>query len=74
MRLYTEALLAYVMTLKAVSHITGIHKCVVKDIDKARLECLYVTVNKDEKKTLIKPEQQARFIGIDAFKLHDGHK
>ena len=62
MRLYTEALLAYGMTLKEVVHITGLHKCVVKDIDK------------DGKKTLIKPEHQARFIGIDEFKLHDGHK
>lgn len=62
------------MTLKEVAHITGLHKCVVKDIDKARLEGLYVTVDKDGKKTLIKPEQQARFIGIDEFKLHDGHK
>lgn len=62
------------MTLKEVAHITGLHKCVVKDIDKARLEGLYVTVDKDGKKTLIKPEQQARFTGIDDFKLHDGHK
>ena len=62
------------MTLKEVAHITGLHKCVVKDIDKARLEDLYVTIDKDGKKTLIKPEQQARFIGIDEFKLHDGHK
>lgn len=74
LRQYTEALLAYGMTLKEVAHITGLHKCVVKDIDKARLEGLYVTVDKDGKKTLIKPEQQARFIGIDEFKLHDGHK
>ena len=74
LRQYTEALLAYGLTLKEVAHITGLHKCVVKDIDKARLEGLYVTVDKDGKKTLIKPEQQARFIGIDEFKLHDGHK
>ena len=74
LRLYTEALLAYGMTLKEVAHITGLHKCVVKDIDKARLEGLYVTIDKDGKKTLIKPEHQARFIGIDEFKLHDGHK
>lgn len=49
-------LLAYGMTLKEVAHITGLHKCVVKDIDKARLEDLYVTIDKDGKKTLIKPE------------------
>ncbi|SFS83290.1 zinc-finger of transposase IS204/IS1001/IS1096/IS1165 [Succinivibrio dextrinosolvens] len=74
LRQYTESLLAYGMTLKEVAHITGLHKCVVKDIYKARLEGLYVTVDKDGKKTLIKPEQQARFIGKDEFKLHDGHK
>ena len=62
------------MTLKEAAHITGLHKCVVKDIDKARLEGLYVTIDKDGKKTLIKPEHQARFIGIDEFNLHDGHK
>ena len=62
------------MTLKEAAHITGLHKCVVKDIDKARLEGLYVTIDKDGKKNLIKPEHQARFIGIDEFNLHDGHK
>ena len=57
------------MTLKEAAHITGLHKCVVKDIDKARLEGLYVTIDKDGKKNLIKPEHQARFIGIDEFKI-----
>lgn len=38
LRQYAESLLAYGMTLKKVSHITGLHKCVVKNIVKARLE------------------------------------
>lgn len=44
LREYAESLLAYGMTLNEVAHITGLHKTVVKDIDKARLEALYVTV------------------------------
>lgn len=72
LRQYVEALLAYGMTLKEVSHITGLHKCVVKDIDKARIEGLYVTVDKDGKKDFNKTRTAARFLGIDEFKLHDG--
>lgn len=74
LRQYVDALLVYGMTLKEVFHITGLHKCVVKDIDKTRLEGQYVIVDKDGKKSLIKPERQARFLGIDEFKLHDGYK
>lgn len=63
------------MTLKEVSHITGMHKNVVKDIDKSRLESLYVTVETNGHKTLNRPEQQAsRYIGIDEFKQHDGYR
>ena len=46
----------------------------VKDIDKARLEALYVTVDKIGHRALIKPETQARYLGIDEFKLHDGYR
>jgi len=69
---YTVSLLAYGLTLKEVSHITGLHKSIVKDIDKKRLEELY-TVN-GEGKALKKPETYSEYIGIDEFKLHDGHK
>lgn len=73
-REYAETLLAYGMTLREVSHITGLHKNVVKDIDKARLEALYVTVDEKGHRALIKPETQARYLGIDVFKLHDGYR
>ncbi len=45
------------------------HPHTVKAIDKHRLESLYV---KDGK--LLKPKHYARFLGIDEFKLHDGHQ
>ena len=41
----------------------------MKAIDKRRLEELYV-----EDGRLRRPEEQARFLGIDEFKLHNGHK
>lgn len=71
---YVETELSLGKTLKAVSIATGLHKSVVKDIDKARLMKKYTTVDKDGKRKLIKPERQATVLGIDEFKLHDGHK
>lgn len=61
-------------TLKAVSLMTGLHRDVVKAIDKARLESLYTEVGGDGKRRLKRPEAQARYLGIDEFKLHDGHR
>lgn len=74
LRNYTESLLAYGHTLKAVANITGLNKSLVKDIDKARLEALYVREKENGRRELIKPEVQARYLGIDEFKLHDGYK
>ncbi|MGN0928004.1 MAG: ISL3 family transposase [Succinivibrio sp.] len=71
---YVETELSLGKTLKAVSIATGLHKSVVKDIDKARLMKKYTTVDKEGKRKLIKPERQATVLGIDEFKLHDGHK
>ena len=62
------------MTLKEVTHVTGLHKNVVKDIDKARLEALYVTVDKNGHRVLIKLETQARYLCIDEFKQHDDYR
>lgn len=45
-------------------------KNTVKDIDKQRLQELYTI----DGKKLIKPEQKAKFLGIDEFKLHNGYK
>ena len=57
-------------TNKQVAELTGLGKNTVKAIDKKRLQELY-TVNGKELK---KPEKQARFLGIDEFKLHNGYR
>ena len=62
------------LTLKAVSLLTGLHQAVVKAIDKERLESLYTVVGEDGRRRLRRPERQARYLGIDEFKLHDGHR
>ena len=71
---YAETLLAYGMTLKEEAYVTGLHKNVVKDIDKARLKALYVTVDEKGHRVLIKLETQAKNLGIDEFKLHDDYR
>ncbi|MEE3481347.1 MAG: MATE family efflux transporter [Lachnospiraceae bacterium] len=68
---YTRDLLvtgAY--TLKQVSEITGLGRNTVKAIDLERLKKLYTI----DDKTLIKPESTTSILGIDEFKLHDGHR
>ena len=67
-------LLGLGQTLKAVSLMTGLHRDVVKAIDKARLESLYTEVGGDGRRRLRRPGRQARYLGIDEFKLHDGHR
>lgn len=68
---YTCDLLALgTFTLKDIAYITGLGKNTVKDIDLERLKGLY-TIDGEK---LIKPEKQARILGIDEFKLHDGHR
>jgi transposase len=67
---YTRDLLALgTYTNKQVAEITGLGKNTVKDIDRQRLEELYTVDGK-----LIRPERQARYLGIDEFKLHDGRR
>jgi len=74
----TEALHSYACGLlesggytnKQVAELTGLGKNTVKEIDKRRLRDKY-TVDGER---LIKPERQATRLGIDEFKLHDGHK
>ena len=75
----TEMLLQYVCDLlahgtytnKDIADITGLNKNVVKAIDKKRLQGIYTT---DNGTNLIKPEKQAKFLGIDEFKLHNGRR
>ena len=56
---------------RSTAEITGLCNNVVKDIDKKRLQELYTT---DDCSKLMKPDKQAKSLGIDEFKLHDGHR
>ncbi len=67
---YARDLLAYGFTNKEVSEITGLGKNTVKEIDLQRLKEKYTV----DGTTLVKPERQARFLGVDEFKLHNGYK
>ncbi len=74
----TEALYQYTRDLlalgtypnKQVAEITGLGKNTVKEIDKKRLQEKYTI----DGKKLVKPERQAKYLGIDEFKLHDGYR
>lgn len=67
---YTKDLLATAKyTNKQVAEITGLGKNTVKEIDLKRLKDKYTENGK-----LTKPTKTARYLGIDEFKLHDGHK
>ena len=57
-------------TLKQVAEITGLGKNTVKDIDLVRLKKRYTI----DGTTLFQPEKPAKFLAIDEFKLHDGHR
>lgn len=57
-------------TLKSISELTGVCKNIDKAIDMRRLKILYTV----DGKKLRKPQDYCRFLGIDEFKLHDGHK
>ncbi len=68
---YAWDLLAYgTYTLKQVSELTGLGQNTVKQIDKARLLAKYTIDGKE----LRQPEEYVDVLGIDEFKLHDGHK
>jgi hypothetical protein len=56
-------------TNKQISGITGLGKNVIKEIDLQRLKDCYTRNGK-----LNKPERKARFLGIDEFSLHKGHR
>lgn len=57
------------LTNKDISIITNVNKNLVKEIDKERLYNKYT-----EGENLVPPLEQATFLGVDEFKLHDGHK
>ena len=67
---YVRVLLGlYTFTNKEISELSGVGQNIVKAIDKQRLEGLYIEDGK-----LRHPSEQTRFLGIDEFKLHNGHK
>lgn len=70
---FTLGLLELGYTLKAVARATGLGKNTVKEIDKKRLQERFTELDKDGKRVLKKPEVQAKHLGIDEFKLHDGN-
>lgn len=70
---FTLGLLELGYTLKAVARATGLGKNTVKEIDKKRLESRFTEVDANGKRVLKKPEVQAKHLGIDEFKLHDGN-
>lgn len=73
LRNYIEDLLSTSnFTNKEIAFLTGVNRNLVKEIDKKRLIKMY-TMNGEGKK-LIKPEQQAKYLGIDEFKLHNGYQ
>ena len=57
-------------TNKEIASLAGLHPAVVKAIDKQRLLDKYTIDGKQFRK----PEKTAEFLGIDEFKLHNGHK
>jgi len=75
---FAHGLLEMGLTNSEVCYLTGLNKNTVKDIDLKHLQALFTTVESDEsgdeKRVLMKPEKQAKFLGIDEFKLHDGHR
>lgn len=67
---FVRDLLALGFTNKDVAQISGLGKNTVKEIDVARLRDEYTI----DGTALKKPERQAKYIGIDEFKLHNGYK
>ena len=69
---YAEGLLAYGFTLKETAHVTGLCRNAVKDIDRKRL--WLEDGPKDGQRRLRLPDRPPKRIGIDEFRLHDGHR
>ena len=72
---YVEDLLSTnKLTLTDIAKLTGLDRATVKAIDKKRLLGKYTVKKGDGTISLIQPEQQAKYLAIDEFKLHDGYK
>lgn len=73
MREYIICLLEYGDTGKSIAQRTGVNRHLIKDIDKQRLTDLYIE-EKDGRRSWRKPTRQARYLGIDEFKLRAGYQ
>lgn len=60
----------HTMTLKEIASFCGVDPHTVKAIDKERLLKLYTI----DGVKLIQPEKPVKYLGIDEFKLHNGHQ
>lgn len=67
---FARDLLAYGFVNKEVSELTGLGKNTVEELDLQWLKDKYTV----DGTTLIIPEKQARFLGVDEFKLYNGYK
>ena len=67
---FVRDLLFFGFNLSNVSLLTGLSRQVVKQIDLERLKEKYTV----EGTSLKKPEQYAKYLAVDEFKLHDSHK
>ena len=71
---FCEGLLSRGLRLKEVALATGLCAQTVKEVDRARLERLYTAEGGGGRRRLARPDAQARLLGVDEFKLHDGHR
>lgn len=69
-----EDLLAYGLTPTDVALATGLCRQVVREIDRERLACLHTRPTPDGRREPSPPAARSRLLGVDEFKLHDGHR
>ena len=61
-------------TIKEVTAATWVHRNIVKEIDLLNLLNRYTYADEKGNLSFTKPDVQATILGIDEFKLHNGHK
>lgn len=66
----TDLLSTNRLTLRSVSRLTGVHECIVRDIDKQRLKNLHTKNYGDGKLHFKVPNHPVKYLGIDEFSLH----
>lgn len=69
-----EDLLAYGLTPTDVAPATGLCRQVVREIDRERLARLHTRPTPDGGREPSPPAARSRLLGVDEFKLHDGHR